>query len=274
MTTVTCPSCGAQTQGKFCAECGQPLAGRTCATCGASLSARAKFCAECGTPSLPGAARGAARAGVTPPAPGLQPLPATGFAGKFPWIIAGLAVLALITTVIVVVTKRPGAGAGSTAASDGSFDPNRGTTDLSAMTPRQAADRLYERTARAASAGDSGQVTFFGPMTLQAYGNATPLDADSRLHMGLVQLYLNNPAGAVAEADTIARTAPTHLFVFALRAEAATRRADAAAMRQAYQAFTRNYDAELAKNLQEYQDHRQLLDQIRAAAGGSGGARP
>lgn len=190
-------------------------------------------------------------------------------ADKFPWIIAGLAVVALLATIIVVVTKKPSQPTGT----ENSAIPadERATTDISQMTPRQAADRLYERVARAAAAGDSGQVTFFGPMTLQAYGNVTPLDPDARLHIGLVDLYLGNPAGALAQADTIAKSSPTHLFVSTLRAEAAAQRSDAAGQRRAYQQFLRNYDSEIAKNLPEYQEHKALLDELHSAAQNPGG---
>lgn len=261
-STVTCPSCGAQTSGKFCAECGQPLGERKCPKCNATLSARAKFCPECGETVVPGAPRGAAATASAPAAGG-------GLSSKFPWIIAGLAALALLVTVIALVTKGGGGGAEPAANPAGMpFDPNRGTTDLTNMSPREAADRLYDRTARAASAGDTGQVQFFGPMTIQAYQNVTPLDADARLHIGLVHLNLGQPDSALMQADSIARTNPTHLFASALRAQAATQRADAAAGRRAYQEFLRNYDSEIAKNLPEYQQHTAMLDEVRAAAQG------
>lgn len=260
-STVTCPSCGAQTSGKFCSECGQPLGERKCPKCGAALSARARFCPECGTTVAAPSAGGVA--------PGAQPVPSRGLGEKYPWIIAGLAVVALVVTIIVVVTKRP---APVTAAAP--FDPNRGTTDISAMSPREAADRLYERTARAAAAGDSSQVQFFGPMTIQAYGNVTPLDADARLHIGLVHLNLGQPDGALAQADTIARASRTHLFAAALRAQAAAQRGDAALARRAYQEFLRNEASERARNLPEYQQHTALLDEVHTAAQAGGTGAP
>lgn len=258
-STITCPSCGAQTSGKFCAECGQPLAARACANCGASLSARAKFCPECGSTAVAGAPRGAA---ARPPAPGLAATPGPG--DKFPWIIAGVSILALLATVIVVVTRKGSTGGDAAAAATGVG--GQATTDLSAMTPREAADRLFTRVASAAETGDTAQVSFFGPMTLQAYAPITPLDADARLHIGLVQLYLGNAAAALAQADTIARDSRTHLFAAVLRAQAATAQGNVAQARTAYQTYLRNVAAERAKSLPEYDLHRDMLTATESEA--------
>ncbi len=268
--TVTCPSCGAQTSGKFCSECGAPLGERKCPHCGATVSPKAKFCPECGTSFTGKQAAHPAGQSAAPAAPGSAARGPGGVAEKFPWIIAGLAVVALLATIIVVVTKKPSQPTGT--ENSAVSNPDQATTDLSQMSPREAADRLYERVARAAAAGDSGQITFFGPMTLQAYGNVTPLDPDARLHIGLVDLYLNNPPAALAQADTIAKNSPTHLFASVLRVEAAKQRGDAAAERRANQAFLRNYDTEIAKNLTEYQEHKLLLDEIHAGAQNPGPA--
>jgi len=261
MTTETrkCPNCGAQTSSKFCPECGTPIGERACPHCGAKLAARAKFCPDCGN--------AVAAAATRAPLPGMVPTPAAGMAGKMPWIIAAVAVLALMAVVIVVVSRRPSAG-GAVAAGNGGapFNPSQATTDISQMTPRQAADRLFDRVMRASSSGDSQQVQFFGPMTIQAYGSVTPLDADARLHLGLVELALGNAGGAAAQADTIARTSRTHLFALALRAQAAERQGNAAAARTAYKAFLDNYDRERAKDLQEYREHDSYLADVRSTA--------
>jgi len=192
--------------------------------------------------------------------------PAGGMSEKMPWIIAGVAVLALLAVIIVIVGKREGAGGTAAAAGATQFDPNRGTTDISQMSPREAADRLFNRAMTAAESGDTSQVAFFGPMTIQAYGNATPLDIDARLHIGMIQLLLGNPAGAKAEADTIAQSSRTHLFGAILRARAAEAGGNAAAERQAYTQMLDNWDAERAKQLEEYGQHEAVLTQARAAA--------
>lgn len=257
--TQQCPNCGAQSSGKFCAECGSPLGERTCPHCGSKLSGKAKFCPECGgavIPTLPGGAR---------------PLMAAP-ADKLPWIIAVVAVLALLTTLIVVVT-RGRAPAAATQEVPGIGDPTRGTTDLTQLSPREAADRLFDRVARASEAGDTAQVNFFGPMTVQAYANVTPLDADARLHLGLVQLALGNHAAADAQADSIAREFRNHLFASLLRIRAAEQRGDAAGARRLYGSYLQSYDAERARRLPEYDQHDAILvearNQARTLAGGS-----
>jgi hypothetical protein len=192
-----------------------------------------------------------------------------------PWIVAGVALLALIVTVVVVA--RPGRGAGAQSAEGLGFDPAApATTDLSQMSPRQAADRLFDRVARATEAGDTQQVQFFGPMTLQAYQSVTDLDADARLHIGLVHLALNDAAGAKAQADTIARASRTHLFASLLSFRAAEAEGNAAGGRAALREFLDNYEAERAKNLPEYSDHGVMLQQTRedATRAASSSTRP
>ncbi|HVM44039.1 MAG TPA: zinc ribbon domain-containing protein [Gemmatimonadales bacterium] len=260
-----CPSCGAETSGKFCSECGAPLAPSACRSCGAKLSARAKFCPECGTP-VAGAARGArSAAGGTPRN------------DRMAWYVAGVCVLALLVVVVIVVAKKSGAPPAGAAATAAGAPPTgeRATTDLSAMTPREAADRLYNRIMTANEAGDTAQVNFFAPMALQAYANlGGDLDADARLHLGLVQLAIGATVAAAAEGDTILQKTPSHLFGWLLKARAAEAQGDAARAKRAYESFMKNYDAEMAKKRPEYQEHAQMLQDTRnrAQRAGAGGA--
>jgi hypothetical protein len=246
-----CPACGAESTGKFCSTCGAPLGGAACGKCGAKLSARAKFCPECGTPAGGGAA--------------VRPLIAPN--QRAAWIVAGVCVVALIVTIVVVVARRAPTAAGEAAgpAPAGSGAP--ATTDLSQMTPAEQATRLFDRVMRAQESGDTAQVTFFAPMAVQAYQMlGAGLDPDSRLHVGLLQLAAKNPAGARAQADTILQTSRTHLYGLLLKARAAEASGDAATARSALQSFVANYDSERAKNLPEYAEHNQLLLETRDQA--------
>ena len=262
--TQKCPNCGASSSGKFCSECGAALAPAACRSCGAKLSARAKYCAECGEP-VGRAARGAASAAA--------PATRAGTVDRLAWYVAGVCVLALLVVVVVVVAKKSAQPPAATAAQGASPEGARATTDLSTMTPREQADRLYNRIMTAHEAGDSSQVSFFAPMALQAYANlGGNLDPDARLHLGLVQLAIGATVAAAAQGDTILKGAPSHLFGWLLKARAAEAQGNTAQARRAYDAFVRNYDAELAKNRPEYQEHAQMLQDTRSRAQRAGAA--
>jgi len=116
-------------------------------------------------------------------------------------------------------------------------------------------------------AADSAQVAQFGPMALQAHrALGFDLDMDARLHIGLIGLALRDPVGAGAQADTILRASPTHLYGLILRARGAALAGDVAAQRRALQSFLRNYTAERAKDLPEYAQHARLLSDTRDLA--------
>ncbi|MFV1987995.1 MAG: hypothetical protein ACC682_12000 [Gemmatimonadota bacterium] len=87
--------------------------------------------------------------------------------------------------------QRP-APAGGTSAGMPSLE------DLASMTPRQAADRLFERAMREHEGGDFERAAFFLDMGLQAYVAvpSSEIDADARFHMGLMQLLLGDSTSA------------------------------------------------------------------------------
>jgi hypothetical protein len=238
---------------------------RKCPVCGAILPSAAKFCGECGT-SLKPAHDTVGTAGGT--VHSRNPV--------LPWFLAGCAALAVHAAVIIVAVRGRTVSSGvpmSAEASPSTDDASPGSgraPDISNLSPREAADRLYNRIARASEAGDTAQVNFFAPMAINAYANVTPLDADARLHIGLIQLGLGNAAAALAQADSITRFSAMHLFGPMLKSRAAEAAGDRAAMREAYRAFLANYDAEMRKDLPEYQQHPAELTATRTAAQGAG----
>jgi hypothetical protein len=247
--TQTCPSCGAQSSGKFCSECGAPLAEITCAHCGATLPARAKFCGECGA-AVPGAAR---RLNVS--------ARATPRGDRFAWYVAGVAVLGLLVVIVITVGRRSAAPAPAAPAAPAA------AIDLSTMSPREQADRLFNKVMTLQEAGKADSVAFFAPMALGAYANLGPdLDPDSRLHLGLIELAVGQTAAAAAQGDTIVRGARTHLFGWLLKAQAALQAGDSAAGRRALRTYLQNYQAERAKNLAEYGEHTTMLQEVRDEA--------
>jgi hypothetical protein len=244
--TRKCPACGASSTGKFCNACGSPLAAATCAKCGAKLSPRSKFCPDCGAP-------GGAAGGIPP-------------ADRTAWIVAGVSLVALVVVVVVMVARRgaptqavPEDGAASAATS--------GTTDLTQLSPKEQADRLFDRVMRESEAGQVDSVKMFAPMAIRAHEMlGAALDADGRLHLGLIHLAVGEPAAARAQADTILRGAPTHLYGLVLRIRLAEAARDAAATQRALRAFASAYASERAKNLPEYAQHAQLLVETKDRA--------
>jgi len=240
---MKCPTCGAEASGKFCHNCGAPLGKRACAKCGAALSGGAKFCHACGAPAGAGAA----------------PAGAGARQGGIPWFLVGAAVV-VILVIVAVVQLRPGAAPPAPAAP---VAQPSGPVDLSQLTPRQAADRLFDRVMISREAGKLDSAAFFAPMALRAYSMLDEIDADARFHIGLLEIAAGNPDGAEAQADTLALAVPAHLYGSMLRAEAARARGDTGAAARADQTFLRNYDAEMATGRPEYGPHASWLQTYR-----------
>jgi len=212
----------------------------TCHACGAQLSANVRFCHKCGA---------AVAAGQT-----------TGWRVGLPWAVAGAALGALVT----VVAMRVG-GASPQDVSTGGPTGVR-PPDISQMSPEERATRLFDRVMMLAQAGKQDSVEFFLPMAIGAYDQLPALDSDARYHVGLLRLAGGDPAGALAQADTIQKSVPTHLFAYVLRAHAFQQQGNRQAERRAYADFLTSEAAELARNRPEYNDHQNALTSFREEA--------
>ena len=256
--TETCPACGAQTSGRFCEHCGAALSA-ACRECGNPLPKGARFCNMCGATAAP-------------------PATTATRTSPLPWAVAGIALAALIAVLLVPrlrggpeaapAAQPPFAGAGPAPAAGGPGAPsgNPGAVDLASMTPREAADRLFNRVMTAASNGDTAQARQFIPMAIMAYQRVDSLDADGRYHLAALQIVGGSYDAARAQADTILASSPTHLFGLFTAADAEQHRGNAAGAKAFYQRFLDAYDAEVAKKLPEYEEHAQGLPAMKAAA--------
>jgi hypothetical protein len=240
---MKCPKCGANAAGKFCSNCGTALGATACPKCGASLGTKAKFCHSCG------AAVGAA------PGRGASP----GSSAGTPWFLVGGAVI-VILVIVAVLQLKPGAVPPPAVPAASQLS---GPVDLSQMSPKDAADRLFNRVMQANEAGVRDTAALFATMALQAYSMLDTLDDDARFHVGLIELVAGNPAGALAQADTIARTTPSHLFAAMLRADAARATGDSAGAARAEQTYLQNFDAEMAAARPGYEHHGTWLTTYR-----------
>jgi hypothetical protein len=129
---------------------------------------------------------------------------------------------------------------------------------------REQFTRLGDRVETAMENGDTATVVQFFPMAETAFGNLTPdeRDVDARFHISLLRARVGHFSAGMAQADSIAAIAPSHLFVFYLKAIISDFQRDTTAAKRARQAFREHFAAEVATNRPEYQAHRQLLDQF------------
>ena len=218
----------------------------TCHACGAPLAATARFCHKCG-----------AQVGGTH---------TSGWRAGLPWGVAGAALGALLTVVALRLgagSREPGAGDAPEATAPRSQLP---APDISQMSPEERATRLYNRVMTLHTQGKGDSAEFFLPMALQAYAMLPALDVDARYHIGVLDLTGGNAPAAIAQADTIRRAVPTHLFGFMLRARALDLQRNAAGARRAYGDFLKNEAAERARRRPEYDEHAQNLDSFHEQA--------
>ena len=121
---------------------------------------------------------------------------------------------------------------------------------------------------RAAESGDQATVAQFTPMTVMAYQQLDTIDADARFHMAMLLLHTGQVPGAQAEADSILKFSPGHLFGYMIRGAVARWDKDASALARAQREFLARYDTEMKAKRPEYAEHARAVSDFRASAQG------
>jgi Double zinc ribbon len=245
-SSTPCPRCKAPASGRFCANCGAALAGASCLSCDQPLTAGARFCHHCGA--------------------SVGPTVAPTARSVLPWIVPGIAVMALVAFLIGQRVARGGAGAAPDAAA-----PAAGmrAADISSMSPEERASRLFDRVMRYGEQGKTDSLKIFAPMAIQAYEMIGPPDAHARYDMGMIGVVSGDAQLARAEADTILAANKTHLLGLVLAMKAAGLRQDSKARADYQQRLVAAAPAERAKKLKEYQDHMADIDAALKTTGAS-----
>jgi hypothetical protein len=187
-----------------------------------------------------------------------------GSGNKVAWWMASALLLGL-----VLVIGYPIYGPGRSAApAPVGVGPATGAAavDLSSMTPREAADRLFNRVMTAVSANDSTEVVSFLPMAIRAFELAEPLDADGKFHLVLLRLTGQFNAEALVGAEEILSEQPNHLLGLAMAGDASQALGDAAGARAYYRRWLDAYESEMGKDLLEYRDHGAMFPSMQATA--------
>jgi hypothetical protein len=219
-----------------------------CAACGMRLTAGARFCHRCGA----GVVGGEAAPGRADPR------------SMLPWGVAGLALVALLA---LVAGQFFGGRVGPVAGDVASAAPGAvRAPDISAMSPQERADRLFDRVMQLSSDGKMDSAKFFAPMAMASIEALTPTTAHTRYDLGLVALVVGETGTAAAEADTILRDAPKHLLGLVLAARTAAARHDDTARRAFEKRLLAAETGESARVLPEYLDHANDIRSAVAAA--------
>ena len=232
---------------------GKPAEGPFCPSCGATTASEDRFCHSCGA-SLEGRSD-ADRWSV----------------GRLAGLgaVAGLIAIAVFAVVAFAARDRaprssvappaPLFGVPPPAASGGPLDPSQ-------MTPREVADRLFNRIMMAREQGQSAEALRLVPMAVQAYDDLPVLDRDARYHLGLINLVAGDGPKVDQQIALLRQAAPDHLLALALEHDAAIQSGDRATVSSVLSAFAAAYDAEMATGRPEYEAHRDTIERIRAAA--------
>lgn len=246
---MECPACGTRGNGRFCAECAAPLQSAACRECGTAHVVGSRFCHHCGV-SVHSTPR-------SHPEPAGAPPIRLRRSYALPWAVA---VIAFVTLAGFVVWERSSVGAatvdaGAPLASASEGDLASRAPDISAMSPRERAERLYDRAMMAKQSGKLDSATFFATMATMAYGQLGELTTDDHYDLGRLALLTGAAPVASAEADTMLSIRPTHLLGLML-AEDAARAGGLTSKANAYHArLLANAAKERKAALPEYREH-------------------
>ena len=189
-----------------------------------------------------------------------------------PWIALAISILALVLSLVALLRggaeTTPGVSVQAPVfdTTPGAAVPSGTPPDLSTMTPREAADRLFNRVMTAVEANDMAEAQRFVPMALSAYNNLGALDNDARYHVALLHLAVGDLKGAREQADQLLRSDPSHLLGLMLEYMLAARAGNANAAMAANKKFLAAYKTEMAKGRQEYTEHQTGIDRFRTDA--------
>ena len=225
-----------------------------CRSCGERNQANARFCQNCGRSLTGGGGFNA------------QTLTVLGAA------ILTLAALGLLFASVLDTGSTSGENPTARAPSRTASAPTGQPPDLSTMSPREAADRLFNRVMMADEQGNADEVAQFAPMAVAAYDRLEQLDLDALYHVGLIQAAVGDADSAWDIVERLRATVPEHLLATLLEHRLATEANATEKAERAVERFRANYDQEIKIDRLEYRDHQRSIDQFRQQIGvGDGG---
>lgn len=256
---MDCPTCGESLSGPFCRSCGAPAPVVTCPSCGQSGELTNEVCSECATPLVVSTAVQSTREPVAR---------RTGVAG---WAVSGALLVALALAMALPQIQSPSSLNAAAAQLTQRGGPNDGpgsaaNVDLSTMTPREAADRLFLRVMRAAASNDDVELQSFLPMALGAYALVDGLDSQGSFRVALLQRIGGLEREAFATLTAGLSENPSHLLLLGSAMEVAVSLGEEQDARQYATRLVDDFDAERDRALPEYEENVAVLENLKLRA--------
>jgi hypothetical protein len=195
---------------------------------------------------------------------------------RVPWIVTGVALVAVIALVLFQASRSAttgdqsggGAAAGPMGGaaplggpmSGGAAGRGPGAIDIASMSPEEKADRLFNRVMTYASEGKRDSAAFFAPMALQSFDAMAPLGVHQRFDVGLVAMVGGDLARAKVEADTILKKNPKDLLGLTLAMRVAEASQNSASAGDFGKRLIAAEPAERKTTREEYKFHSNDID--------------
>lgn len=249
--STSCPRCGEHSEGKFCSHCGAAFKGAACPSCNGALAPGAQFCHHCGT--------------------SMASTHGTATASRVPWIVTGVALVAVIALVLFQASRAAtdaapadGGGMGGGVPLSGSAPFANGgapsAIDLSKLSPQETADRLFNRVMSYASEGKGDSAAIFAPMAIQSLEMLAPLNAHQQYDLGLVAIVTGDLERAKRQADAILKKNSNDLLGLSLAIRVADASKNSAARARFEKQLIAAEPAERKSAREEYTAHGGDID--------------
>jgi hypothetical protein len=138
--------------------------------------------------------------------------------------------------------------------------------DLADLTPRQAADHLFDRVMRALIAHNVTEARNFLPMAIAAYVDVDSLGPDGAFHLATLQRVGADNTAALETTRAALAQYPDHLLVLGEAAAASLGLGDTVFAQQYAGRFLEVYETEVQRDLEDYAHHLNILDDLRQRA--------
>lgn len=237
---------GSRSQMKKSSTAGSRPGASACPSCNAVTQSDAQYCHACGKPLRGQPARRPR-----------DPLTVTLYS------IIGIAVAGTLAGIVYIAIENNVASP-PTPAPNSSAERSTQSTDPSSMTPREAADRLFNRIMMAEEQGNMQEVLQFAPMGLQAYERVEIMDADAYYHIGLIHAATGDFDMVRKQVGILKQHSPGHLLGLILEHGAAEQSGDGDAAAKASAAFAAAYASETQAGRPEYEAHRNTIEKFFA----------